>query len=167
MSLPPGVRIRAAGPGDAPFIQQVHEESIRGLGPGAYSRAEVESWVAGLEPTFYVFAMTHAGAVFLLAEEKRTVGFCSHAADEVKGLYVRPAWTRRGIGSALLTRAEAAIFASGRGRVRVSASLSGLGFYLARGYRIIRRRGWKTRGGLVIEVAEMEKALRRDLRRRL
>ena len=44
MSLPPGLILRAGTPGDAGFIQQLHEESIRGLGPRCYSRAEVESY---------------------------------------------------------------------------------------------------------------------------
>jgi putative acetyltransferase len=159
MSLPAGVRIRVAGPGDAPFIQQVHEDSIRGLGPRAYSRAEVESWAGGLKPTGYVWAMTQGGEDFLLAEADRIVAFCSFAADEVRGLYVHPAWAGRGIGRELLVCAEAAIRAGGHERARIGASLTGQRFYAAQGYRIVAKRGWKTRGGLVLEIADMEKSL--------
>jgi putative acetyltransferase len=160
MSLPPGVKIRAAGPGDAAFIQQVHEDSIRGLGPRAYSRAEVESWATGLKPTGYVWAMTQGGETFLVAETNRIIAFCSFTADEVRGLYVRPEWAGRGIGSELLARAEAALHASGRECIPIGASLSAVGFYLARGYEIVRRRSWRTRGGLVIDIADMKKLVR-------
>ena len=71
MSLPPGLIIRAGTPGDAAFIQRVHEESIRGLGPRAYSRAQVESWASGLTLEGYVRAMNQGGERFLLAEPRR------------------------------------------------------------------------------------------------
>ena len=83
MSLPPGLIIRAGTPGDAAFIQQVHEESIRGLGPRCYSRAEVESWASGLTLGGYVRAMNQDGERFLLAEPEtaggRLASFCSFA----------------------------------------------------------------------------------------
>ena len=102
MRLPPGATIRAGTTGDAPFIQRVHEESTRGLGPGAYSRAEVESWAAGLQPDRYAWGMTHGGVVYFVAEVPGTgvIGFCCYVAGEVLALYILPEWTSRGIGSA-------------------------------------------------------------------
>lgn len=163
MRLPLGVTIRAGTTGDAPFIQRVHQESIRGVGEGVYSRAETESWATGLDPRGYVSGMTHGGESFLVAEASRkgVVGFCSHSGDRVYGLYILPEWARRGIGSALLGMAEAAIVASGHVRIRLSASLSGRRFYEGRGYRVVGRLDWKTRGGLVIEALEMERQTKR------
>jgi len=157
--LPPGVTIRAGTTGDAPFICRVHEESIRGLGPRAYSRAEVESWVAGLQPDRYAWGMTHGGYIYFVAEVPGTgvIGFCCYVAGEVMALYILPEWTRRGIGSALLGRAERGIGAAGHERIRLVAALNSVGFYSARGYREIRRRDWKTRGGLIVAAVDMEK----------
>jgi len=157
--LPPGVTIRAGTTGDAPFICRVHEESIRGLGPRAYSRAEVESWVAGLQPDRYAWGMTHGGYIYFVAEVPGTgvIGFCCYVAGEVMALYILPEWTRRGIGSALLGRAERGIGAAGHERIRLVAALNSVGFYSARGYREIRRRDWKTRGGLIVTAVDMEK----------
>jgi len=157
--VPPGVAIRAGTTGDAPLICRVHEESIRGLGPRAYSRAEVESWVTGLQPDRYAWGMTHGGYAYFVAEVPGTgvIGFCCYAAGEVAALYILPQWTGRGIGSALLGRAERDIEAAGHERIRVVAALNSVGFYLARGYREIRRHDWKTRGGLIVAAVDMEK----------
>ena len=166
MLLPPGLILRAGTPGDAGFIQQLHEESIRGLGPRCYSRAEVESWVSSLIPSGYIRAMTQGGESFLLAEPGknaggRLAGFCSFTRDEIEGLYVHPRWARRGVGSALLLRAEAAILAAGGRVVRLSASLIGQPLYEKHGYRIVGSRQHRTRMGLIVLVREMEKDLAR------
>jgi putative acetyltransferase len=171
MPLPPGLILRAGTPGDAPFIQRLHEESIRGLGPRCYSRAEVESWASSLTPGGYVRAMTQGGESFLLAEPARNAGgrlagFCSFTRDEIEGLYVHPRWARRGVGSALLVHAEAAIHAGGGRSVRVSASLIGQPLYEKHGYQIVGSRQHRTRTGLIVLIREMEKDLARPAARR-
>jgi putative acetyltransferase len=159
MVSPRGFVIRPATPADAVAIKRVHEDSIRGLGPAAYRRDEVESWVGVLRAEGYVEAMTDGGERFLIAEDGTgtAVAFCSYKEDEIMGLYVAPGWARRGVGSALLRRGEAAIAAAGHTRIRIGAALSGQLFYEAHGYRVVRQRKWNTRGGLEIDVVDMEK----------
>jgi len=161
MSLPPGLIIRAGTPGDAAFIQQIREESIRGLGPRCYSRAEVESWASGLTLGGYVRAMNQDGERFLLAEPEtaggRLASFCSFAGDRIIGLYTHPHWAGRGVAGALLARAEAAITADGHELIGITATLVGRAFYEKHGYRILQARDARTRGGLVVAVLEMEK----------
>jgi len=153
--------IRAAAHADAEAILQLHRASIRVLGAEHYSLAEVESWATGLVPERYVTAMTDGGETFIVAAaaDGDLAGFCSFKDDEVKGLYVAPGWARRGVGSALLRRAEAAIAATGRRRIRIGASLSGQAFYERHGYRVTDRHGWTSRGGLVMAALAMEKTL--------
>ena len=154
MALPPGLRLRVATPGDAPFIQRVHEESIRGAPRHLYSRAELESWAGGLKAEGYVSAMNRGGETFLVAEILNgggaLAGFCSYSPHRIYGLYIHPKWTRRGLASVLLDRAEAAILATGAQRIHLSASLVGRRLYERLGYSIVGRRDWITRGGLVI-----------------
>jgi putative acetyltransferase len=160
MVSPPAFIIRAATPADAPEILLVHRESILALGLETYSLAEVESWAAGLVPERYVEAMNEGGETFIVAVAAGgLVGICSFKDDELKGLSVAPEWARRGVGSALLRQAEAAIAAVGHRRIRLDASLSGQAFYEHHGYRVVVRHGWKTRGGLVSAALAMEKAL--------
>jgi GNAT superfamily N-acetyltransferase len=161
MFLPPGLIIRAGTPGDAPFIQRVHEESIRGLGPRCYSRAQVESWASGLTLGGYVRAMNQGGERFLLAEPEtgggRLASFCSFAGDRIIGLYTHPHWAGRGVAGALLARAEAAITGDGHELIGITATLVGRAFYEKHGYRVLQPRDSRTRGGLVVAVLEMEK----------
>jgi putative acetyltransferase len=156
---PSSIRIRPATTGDAPSIERVHRESIRGITDPVYSRADLESWASGLYPDRYRRAMDEMGERVLLAEAGRAVAFCSWRGDEVMGLYVVPEFTRRGIARRLLGMAESAIAADGHDHVTLGASLSALPFYERCGYRAIRRRGWLTRGGLAIPVADMVKSL--------
>ncbi len=131
---------------------RVHRTSILILGREAYSLAEVESWAAGLAPERYVQAMGEGGETFIVAAaaDGTLAGFCSFKDDEVKGLYVAPEWARRGVGSALLRQAEATIAARGYRLIRIVASLSGQAFYERHGYRLLERRDWTSRGGLVM-----------------
>ena len=156
MSLPPGLIIRAGTPGDAAFIQRVHEESIRGLGPRCYSRAQVES--SGFRPDAGKLCPDResGGERFLLAEPEtgggRLASFCSFGGDRVIGLYTHPHWARRGVAGALLACAEAAILADGHQRVRITATLGGSAFYEKHGYRVFQARQlphprWAVRGG--------------------
>lgn len=119
------------------------------------------SWATGLVPERYVEAMNEGGETFIVAvaADGDLAGFCSFKDDSVIGLYVAPTAAWRGVGSTLLRQAEAAIAAAGHRRIRPDAALSGQAFYERHGYRVTERHGRKTRGGLVIPVVDMEKAL--------
>jgi putative acetyltransferase len=154
------VDLRPGTPDDGAALMSVHVGSILGLGGEAYTKAELESWAAGLKPEGYAAAMAD-GETFLLAwaRDGALAGFMSYKSDEVVGFYVHPDWARSGLGRLLLARAEAAIAGAGHRTIRIGASLSGLPFYRAHGYRLVRRKTWTTRGGLVIEVADLEKSV--------
>lgn len=154
------VVIRPAVPADGAAIMAVHVASILGLGQGHHTRAELESWAAGLAPEFYGQAMTELGEHFEVACDGtgRILAFSSWKDDEVCSLYVHPGAARRGLGSLLLRRVEAAIAGNGHGSIRISASRPGRAFYERHGYRVVAEKGWTTRGGLVIGALDMEKA---------
>ncbi len=159
--LIPRYRLRAGKPADAAGIFAVHDRAIRVLGRGPYSDSQVESWARGNCPERYVEAMRKEGERFLVAVARGhgIVGFCSYKEQEVRGLYVDPEWSRLGLGTALLQRAEEIIAAAGHRKVVVGASLVGLPFYEIHGYSVVRHRHWRTHGGLMIPAADMEKAI--------
>jgi putative acetyltransferase len=161
MAIETAMQFRSGTPDDAAEIMRVHRTAILSLGLATYGLAEVESWATGLVPEGYVKAMTEGGETFIVAAaaDDGLAGFRSFKDDEVKGLYVAPACARRGVGGALLRQAEAAIAAAGHRRIRLDAALSGQAFYERHGYRVTERHSRKTRGGLVIPVVDMEKAL--------
>jgi putative acetyltransferase len=162
-ALPAGLRLRFATPGDAPFIQRVHEESIRGAPGNHYSRAELESWAAGLKSERYVWAMNHGGETYLVADIVNgggaLAGFCSYGGTQIYGLYIHPDWMGRGLASEMLDHAERALFATGTRHIHIGASLIARPLYERHGYAIVRRRGWETRGGLVMDAFDMEKKI--------
>ncbi len=153
--------IREATTRDAEAIMSVHVRAILELGASAYTRAEVESWAAGLRPEGYARVMAAGLEQFEVAvnDEGLIVGFCSVTENEIKALYVDPDWARRGIASTLVTRAEERIGTAGHRSVIIGAALSGLPFYLARGYAIEVRDEWETRGGLVLKATTLRKHL--------
>ncbi|WP_299619711.1 GNAT family N-acetyltransferase [Pelagibius sp.] len=164
----PAYRLRLAVQEDAEALLRVHQRAILTLGRRVYNEAQLRSWATGNTSERYVKAIRDEGEVFEVAEARRAgiVAFCSRKDGEVRGLYVDPDWARHGIGSLLLNRAEAAIRAAGHDRVSIGASLVGLPFYEARGYTVLRHRHWKTRGGLFIPAAEMEKTVGRAFPRK-
>ena len=111
----------------------------------------------------YVWGMNFAGERYLLAEVQgeggNLAGFCSWHQNFVKGLYIHPDWIGCGVGTALMDLAEVAMIGSGIASIRLHASAMARPLYEKRGYRIIRHREWKTRGGLVMEAFAMEKTL--------
>ncbi len=77
-------------------------------------------------------------------ENGETVGFALLGGSDLRMLCVRPAWQGRGIGAALLARAEEAARAGGRTRMHIGGYSSGLfigapepslGFFTAHGYK--------------------------------
>jgi len=160
--LLPRYRLRHGKPSDAPALFAVHDRAVRVLGRRAYSDSQVESWAHGNGPEHYVTAMLDEGETFVVACARRggIVGYCAYKDNEIRALYVAPDWSRLGLGSTLLQRAEAEIAGSGFSKVTIGASLVGLPFYESRGYVVLRHRHWRTRGGLMIPAADMEKVVR-------
>jgi putative acetyltransferase len=154
------VDLRPGTPDDGAALMAVHRAAILGLGGEAYTKAELESWAAGLKPEGYAAAMA-GGETFLLAwaRDGALAAFASYEADRVVGFYVHPDWARCGLGTLLLARAEAAIIAAGHRTILIESSMSGLPFYRARGYREVARRSADSRGGVLIQVADLEKSV--------
>ncbi len=155
----PRFRIRRGRPSDAAALYAVHERAVRVLGRRVYSDSQVESWVHGTSPDCYLRAMHDDGEAFEVAVSRLRgiVGFCGRKDQEIRSLYVDPDWSRLGVGSALLQRAEAMIAAEGHDKVVIGASLVGLPFYELHGYNVVKHRHWRTGGGLMIPAADMEK----------
>jgi putative acetyltransferase len=154
------VALRPGQPTDAEALLAIHRRAILITGAHAYGPTLARSWAHGLSPDGYRRAMGEGGEQFVVAEmDGRLEGFCSYRQAEVMGLFVDPGAHGGGIGSALLRHAERAIEAEGGRTVQVNASLLGLPFYVRRGYVYVREFESTTRGGLLMRVVDMEKAL--------
>ena len=159
--------IRQAEQSDVDHIAEAHRDSIRSIAPAFYPPDDVDAWQDGLTGDLYLKAMD-AGEVFFIATARvdgtpLVLGFASDycVEDTVHGtsVYVRGIAARRGIGTALLRRAEAHAAASGATSIQIEASLAGLEFYKACGYSEVRRGETRLLSGHPIACVVMHKAL--------
>lgn len=167
---PDDVQTRPAHPGDAEAIALAHLDSIRSIGPAFYPPDVVDAWASGLTADLYVNAMD-AGEVFFIAigqidGEPGVLGFSSHRVDDEQdglSVYVRGRAARRGIGSALLRRAEAHARAHGATSIQIQASLAGVEFYKANGFEEIGRGEARLMSGQSMPCVFMRKLIAADL----
>src|SRR5262245_16058094 len=115
MSQRVAIEIRRADEQDAEGIAAAHVDSIHSIGPGYYDATIVRDWSARVAPGLYVKAMAQGEHFFIATDANDPAGLVlgfssSYRIDGTEhgvGVYVRGAAARRGVGSALLRRAEA------------------------------------------------------------
>ncbi len=78
-------------------------------------------------------------------------------AARIRAFFVHPAWERGGLGSALLTASEAAIWAAGFRRIELVATLAGEPLYRRHGYRETLRTTVALANGECLPVTHMAK----------
>ena len=157
--MAPPFTIRAFRPGDEFAICELHVAAIRAIPETVYSHSEVDGWARGKTPEIYVRIQQDPGEIVIVAVDgnDRPVGFCGYLGDEIRGMYVDPAWQGQGVGAALMTTAETEIAASGAERYRVLAARSAYGFYQRLGYAQVSIASHTLHNGQKIEAAWHEK----------
>lgn len=77
----------------------------------------------------------------------------------VRAMYTHPAWTRRGVGRAILALCEEKAAAEGFAACELAATLAGEPLYLACGYREVERFTADTANGVAVPLIRMRKAI--------
>jgi ribosomal protein S18 acetylase RimI-like enzyme len=144
---------------DGAAILRLHRRAILLDGVRAYSPAMVRSWADGMNADYHGRSMSCGSMIEAAEMHGAIVGFSDVRGDEIQGLYVDPGFSRRGIARGLVQRAFERMQAGGHERARVTAALSGVGFYEAVGFRPVRGVRHPTRGGMVVPVLEMVREL--------
>ena len=83
----------------------------------------------------------------------------AHDAARVRAMYTHPDYARRGVGSLILRRCEAAAAAEGFTRVQLMATLAGEPLYRSRGYVEIERTDAAPVGGVTVPLVLMGKSI--------
>jgi GNAT superfamily N-acetyltransferase len=78
-------------------------------------------------------------------------------AAKIRAIFVRPDFSRQGLGSLILQRAEEAARAAGFRRFEMGSTLTGLTLYSLKGYREVERVRVPVGSGEEIEIARMVK----------
>jgi GNAT superfamily N-acetyltransferase len=176
--------IRPAEAADIPDLRKLIEASVRGLQADDYTEAQREG---ALETVYGVDTNLIADGTYFIVEivgPERAMAGCggwsrrktlfggdqfarredetldpARHAGKIRAFFVHPAWARRGIATLILETCERAAKAAGFTRLEMGATLTGVPFYRARGYREVERIESPLAGGAVLEIVRMEKAL--------
>ena len=92
---------------DLDLIHVIRRDAILGVPAGA-GLPDRQAWAASRSPSCYADRLA-AGQVVLARVAGEAIGWGSSAEAWITGLYVRAAWSRRGIGRTLMAHLETAI----------------------------------------------------------
>ncbi len=175
--------IRLASRDDVPDIEHVMRRSLDVIGRTAYDDTQVDSATKHTarvdvqmidDGTYYVAvvdgrivgcggwsrrAKLFRGSADQESEAQMRVIDPATEAARVRAMFVDPEFARRGIGRAILTRAEDEARAEGFQRTVLLAMLSGEAMYAACGYRAIESLPYETPDGITLGATLMEKHL--------
>ena len=176
--------LRLATGDDIPALHGLIEASVRGLQAGDYTQAQIEGAlgsVLGLDTqlirdrTYFVAEALGAKGQTVLAgcggwSKRKTLFGADRGpgrepelldpatdAAKVRAIFVHPSFARRGLGSLMLARVEAAAAAAGFRRYEMGSTLTGMPLYLLKGYIEVERIGVPLWNGEALPVVRMVK----------
>lgn len=160
--------IREAVPSDVDGIALAHRDSIQSIGAAFYPPEILEHWQEAITGELYLKAMDAGEIFFIAVGDADAVGavlgfasdYCIDGPKHGASVYVRGRSARRGIGSALLARAETHAVSNGATSIEIEASLAGVAFYRANGFIEVRRGATRLTTGRTMECVFMRKELR-------
>jgi GNAT superfamily N-acetyltransferase len=150
---PMRITLRTARLDDLSSIHAIRRDAILGV-PSEAGLRDRQTWADRRTPEFFADRVV-AGQVVIASAEGNDLGWGSSAEAWITGLYVRAAWSRRGVGRTLMARLETEIVQRGHACARLASSPNAVGFYTALGYMPV---GLPDADGAV----PMEKRLRND-----
>jgi putative acetyltransferase len=143
------VDIRPARRQDVATLLALRAAALRDIRE-PYSSGQIVRWLDAVVDGDLRAAIDEADdAVCCAAVDGGLVGFVRVGYDtsvHLLGLFVDPAWQRRGIGTVLIDAAHARCRARRVARVIVAASLNAVPFYARHGYDSIERFEWRPSG---------------------
>lgn len=175
------VTLRLATMADVPELQRVIERSVRGLQRQEYSPRQIALALASvygvdtrlIEDGTYFAAEAASGAIAACGgwSRRRTLFGGdqwqgredekldpAREAAKIRAFFVLPEWARQGVGSRILEACEAAAMAAGFRELEMGATLSGVPFYRARGYKALEEVAVPLGEGLTLPIVRMGKA---------
>jgi N-acetylglutamate synthase-like GNAT family acetyltransferase len=171
--------LRTAELADIPILKNLIAESVMTLQADDYSEAQrmaalgtvfgVDTQLI-IDQTYFVietageivacggwsFRKTLYGADALAGRKDNRLDPAVDAA-RIRAFFVKPGWTRRGLGGQILKACEAAATEAGFQRFELGATLTGIPLYRAYGYEPIETTEAQMAGGLSLAIVRMGK----------
>ncbi len=177
-------RIRLATAIDVPTLSALVERSVRGLQSAHYTPEQIEAalrCVYGVDTqliqdgTYFVVETDSLPAEIVgcggWSKRKTLYGGDQwsgredtlldprHDPAKIRAFFVDPAWNRQGVGTLILEACERAAVSAGFSRLEMGATLTGVPFYLARGYSELERVEVPLAAGLHLPIVRMAKEI--------
>jgi dihydroneopterin aldolase len=172
--------LRSATHADLAALQRLVEMSVWGILSNVYSQQQLATV---LETAFGVDSLlVDDGTYFVIEHEAKLVAAGGWSRREkrfgadllssgggarrldpaceaarIRAFFVHPAWTRRGLASALLTCCEASAAAEGFRTTELTATLSGEPFYRSQGYESLGQVSYAASPGTTLQFVSMRK----------
>lgn len=139
--------IRPYSPSDLPEILSLFRRAVHTVAQEDYPPAQLEAWAPRC-PAIQIWADSLASHFALVAVENgKLAGFADlEEPGYFDRLYVAPETLHQGVARELAARIEARAQELGAASITVHASKTALGFFLHRGYRILREQTVECRG---------------------
>jgi GNAT superfamily N-acetyltransferase len=173
--------LRVATEADVDALTEVMRASVLELFPQFYDAQQTASaavYVAHVDPMLIddgtYFAFDLAGEIVACGGWSRRgllyTGADAHAGDDrlldprteaahIRAMFVRPDWTRRGLGRAILQAGHDAARAEGFGRLDLGATLPGVALYRAFGFHEVEPFVVTMPDGVTIGAVAMERTI--------
>jgi putative acetyltransferase len=135
------MRLREMKKSDGDAVIEVHQESIRGLCRSAYSQNQIFLWTTLLTREMYdagIADKSNFGIVAIEDDKLIGYGFMNIVEREIKGMYVIPEFSRRGIGRMILSKLEEHAKSNGINTIKLNSTLNAVPFYEQCGFTKIR-----------------------------
>lgn len=131
--------IRSATLEDVEEMAKIFVACVRTLNIKDYTDEQIEIMATFCDAQSYMEEIAMGGNV-LVAEAKSIVGFASLAknGERIDDVFVRPDYTRQGIGTVLLATLERVALQKQSSQLLVMASLTARPFYLSCGFKYVR-----------------------------
>ncbi len=156
-----GTTVRPYRAADAPALSRLYRRSVEGLGPRAYSAAQVAAWASLCPTAEEIAARAGDGRLLLVAvdADDRPLAFGDLERDgHIDLLYCAPEAAGRGVAAALYAELERAARAAGMARLYAEASETARGFFERQGFAVVARRDLAV-AGVAIHNYAVEKRL--------
>jgi GNAT superfamily N-acetyltransferase len=102
------------------------------------------------------------GYTIVLERDSRIIGTGTIVGDEIKRVFVEPAFQKHGFGNILMQKLEEKALSAGVGVIKLDASLSSKRFYDSLGYVTLEETFLEVENGKKLDYHKMEKSLKKE-----
>ena len=154
------MEIRSFNHGDETALFRVYFSAIHDIASRDYAREQVDAWAPADFDRVQWAARMQSIRPFVAVQDNEIVGYADVQADGyINHFFVSGAYSRRGIGNALMGRLHEEARLLGLEKLTANVSKTAEPFFIHHGFHVVER-GFPVCRGVTLQNAKMYKALR-------